>query len=566
METPLLDELFHSVGDRRTVRGGDTLLRRGAAMQSLHRLLSGRMATMDWAQDGGGRILALHRPGAVFGGAEFLTGHAAQASIVSLRDSEVISLPYSELHPLVSRDPGTLAELARVSLTSIGAQARTPAARASLLGLVAVCDSVVMWRFAEDLASAIRRLGMAVVVLGPESASLSPADLSTIEDRYDVVLMAAERSDADFTRFCGRQIDRLILVGRTDSALPENGFRFAALAIQRHRLADLILIQPADTILPKGSARWVEGAPTARLFQIRDGSGEDLARLARTFTGLSFGLALSGGGARAYAHVGVVRALREMGVAIDVVGGTSMGAVIAAGVAMDWSSAELEDRIRDAFVRSSPLADIAFPLLAMSGGRLVDRRLEEHFGDVHIADLWRPFVCASTNLSTGQVNAHRTGLLRTSLRASISLPGVLPPVVLDGQVLVDGALVRNLPTDLLRDLHDGPVIGVDVAGATGLAPEELRLRPPGLRWLTSGAWRKGPPIVSVLIRSATLPTVSDAVGGRDSVDIFIEPMLEGVQLRDWKAFDLAVERGYSAAMAQADAIAAVVGRSSGPAV
>ena len=189
------------------------------------------------------------------------------------------------------------------------------------------------------------------------------------------------------------------------------------------------------------------------------------------------GLAFSGGGARGYAHVGAVKALRELGVPVDFVGGTSMGAVIGAGVAMAWSGEELDARIRDAFVVSSPLSDIAFPLLAMTRGEEVDRRLKKHFGEVEISDLWRPFVCASTNLTTGALHVHGHGLLRRALRASLSLPGVLPPVVEDGQVLVDGGLVRNLPADLVADQHEGPTLGVDVGRAAGLTPEELTLRP-----------------------------------------------------------------------------------------
>ena len=283
-----------------------------------------------------------------------------------------------------------------------------------------------------------------------------------------------------------------------------------------------------------------------------------IARMARVYAGRSLGLALSGGGARAYAHVGVVRALTEMDVAVDFVGGTSMGAVIAAGVAMDWDVREMDERIRDAFVVSSPLSDIAFPLLAMTRGREVERRLEKHFGDIEISDLWRPFLCVSTDLSTGGAHVHRRGLLRRAVRASLSLPGVLPPVVEDGHVFVDGALVANLPAGLVRDQHDGITIGVDVAVAEGLKPEHLMLRPSGMAWLTSGAWRRGPPIISVLIRSATVPTAAAMAATREAADLVIVPSIDGVELRDWKAYTPAVEAGYQATMAAGDRIATLM--------
>jgi NTE family protein len=264
---------------------------------------------------------------------------------------------------------------------------------------------------------------------------------------------------------------------------------------------------------------------------------------------------LSGGGARAYAHIGVLKALRELDVAVDLIGGTSMGAVIAAGVAIGWDAQEMDQRIREAFVATSPLSDLAMPFLALTRGVEVDRRLEQHFGDVEISDLWMPFFCVSTNLTTGLLKEHRAGRLRDALRASISLPGILPPVVEGGEVLVDGALVRNLPADLMRERHDGLTLGVDVAHAAGLEPEDLEFHPKGLQWLTSGGWHKGPPIVSVLIRSATLPTAKImALGVSEHLDVLIAPELDGIGLQDWKAYDRAVEEGYQAALAMAPKI------------
>jgi NTE family protein len=260
--------------------------------------------------------------------------------------------------------------------------------------------------------------------------------------------------------------------------------------------------------------------------------------------------------------VGVIKALGELGVPVDFVAGTSMGAVIAAGLAMGWPTDELDRRIRDAFVTSSPLSDIAFPLLAMTRGGKVDRRLEDHFGDTTISDLWRPFLCVSTDLTGGGAHVHRQGLLRRALRASLSLPGVLPPVVESGRVLVDGALVRNLPTDLVREQHEGRNIAIDVAVSEGLRPDDLTLRPSGWRWLASGAWKKGPPIVSVLIRSATLPSATAMAAARDLRGdpraLEIAPELEGVELHDWDAFEPAVEAGYRATMAQAGRLAAMI--------
>ena len=116
-------------------------------------------------------------------------------------------------------------------------------------------------------------------------------------------------------------------------------------------------------------------------------------------------------------------ALREAGVPIDFVGGVSMGAIIAGAVAMGWDDAELDQRIRKAFVESSPVDDVALPLIAMTHGLLVGARLKEHFDEKQIPDLWLPFFCISSNLTSGSYQLHRRGSLRHALRASIAILG-----------------------------------------------------------------------------------------------------------------------------------------------
>jgi NTE family protein len=559
MPTTALDDALDTEAMSLDLPGGTALVVAGERAQALYRLVAGRLAEIEPLSGFGERITAVHRPGALIGAAQILGDGVHRTTVTALRDSELLAIPVDRVETLMHEDAEFLSEVARAALTRLGAVELADRRKSSILGFVAICDAVAMRELVERIARAMRALGVKVVVMGAEANHSSPFVLSGLEAENDFVLLAAERGETDFTTFCGRQIDRLILVADSATALPISSMPSVAAAIQRHGLLDFILIQSPDCRRPTDCDRWLAAVPASRMFQIRDGDRADIERLARIYAGRSVGLALSGGGARAYAHVGVARALGELGVPIDFVAGTSMGAVIAAGLAMGWGIEELDHRIREAFVTSSPLSDIAFPLLAMTRGRRVDRRLEEHFGETQISDLWRPFICVSTDLTIGEPHVHRRGLLRRALRASLSLPGVLPPVVEGGHVLVDGALVRNLPTDLVREQHDGVTIGVDVAVANGLWPDDLLLQPSGWRWLTSGAWRKGPPIVSVLIRSATLPSATAPTVADDPLVLEMTPEVEGVELQDWDAYEPAVAVGYQAAMEQAGRLEKLLG-------
>ena len=323
-------------------------------------------------------------------------------------------------------------------------------------------------------------------------------------------------------------------------------------ALQDQQLVDLILLQPADLHRPKGSEAWVEATGVARLFHVRRGYAPDYERIARILTGQSVGLVLSGGGARAYAHVGAIKALRERNVPIDFVGGSSMGAIVGAGLAMGWDEVEMDERLHQAFVDTSPLDDIALPLLAMTHGVKVSERLARHFGDTQISDLWLPFFCLSSNLTTGAYQLHRRGSLRHALRASIALPGVMPPAT-DGQnVLVDGAVMKNFPADVMRTSQLGPIVGIDVTTSRSITAKDVARPSSVWRWIWSGQWRMGPPIVSLLMRAATVSTGRDLAAAREATDVLIMPDVAHIEIRDWRAYDVAVEAGYKATIAALD--------------
>ena len=185
----------------------------------------------------------------------------------------------------------------------------------------------------------------------------------------------------------------------------------------------------------------------------------------------------------------------------------------------------------------------------------VHQRLTEHFNDRRIPDLWLPFFCLSANLTTGAYQLHRTGLVREEAqRASLSLPGVLPPVTIDKNVLVDGAVLKNFPADLMRAIQLGPIVGIDVGRGRSIEAEDI-LPPPSLwRWLVSGDWRRGPPIVSVLIRSATVRAGAEMIAAHQATDVLVQPDVDEIEIRDWKAFDRAVEIGYRATLEALDGL------------
>ena len=337
---------------------------------------------------------------------------------MALRDSEILALPHDDFIAAAQAHPEVMIELARLMILR-ARQAGSHAADPTVFGFIGVSERPIR-PFVDLVEAEIAGMGFSVKTIDSTALRSAAGWFSAIEETHDVVLYAAEGGEPAWAHLCARQVDRLFIVGRSNEP-PPAGRLWGADPLQDQRLVDLILIHKPTTEMPWGTEAWLKSLTPTRWFHVKGGDRADAARIARVLTGTSVGLVLSGGGARAYAHMGVVKALKESGTPLDFVGGASMGAIIGAGVAMGWSYAEEDARIRKAFVESSPVDDIGFPIVAMARGRKVNARLFEHFGDTQIADLWRPFFSVASNITSGGYVVDKEGLLR-DCPASLDLP------------------------------------------------------------------------------------------------------------------------------------------------
>jgi NTE family protein len=531
--------------------GGAPLFLAGETADQLFWLRSGRLAAYE-PRPGGDRFLGLIRPGEPAGEISLVAGTSHGASVIALRDSELLALPRADLFAAAQTDAHLMAELARLVATRLrSGPDESMAGYPSVFAFIGLAEGADARRLAERVTDIVRRMGYRAATVGAEAQFLPTEWFSNVENANDFVLYSAEVEERAWRGFVIRQADHLFRIALAAQGLPMAEAASAMTAGHGRKPADLVLVHPRDCVKPVGGSQWFSALEPDRIFHIRRAHARDADRLARIVTGSAVGLVLSGGAARAYAHVGAIRVLRARQVPIDFVAGASMGAIIAAGVAMNWGDEELDRRLRKAFVDSSPVADIAFPLVSLSRGSLMRARLAEHFEDRDICDLWAPFFCVSSNLTTGGYKLHRQGLLREALAASAALPGVLPPVIQGDDVLVDGAIMNNFPADLLHALNPGPIVGVDVT--RGRSIEAHDVTPASLwRWLASGDWRKGPPIVSLLMRAATMGTARGAAAARSAADVLILPMVDHIEIRDWRAYDAAVAAGEAAAVEALD--------------
>lgn len=550
-----------------SLKAGSALFEAGDMATHIHFLISGSLGAFKVQELENAEFLGHVRPGepvgemALFSGGQSHTNEPHSNAVYALRDCEIISISRASFDRLIKAEPEILQSLIRLILLRLRqAGRRSPRAEPKVFTLVAASPSINLAARAQQLKIALNQMGLRTALIDQTEGEDKPASyFDHTEKKNDIVILITQLTGDAWYKLAVRQADRIWILGRADAVPSDPIMPLDRSPARQFKLVDVVLIHHARQRLVATPGQWLSAASGARLMHWTDQKSDDCKRLARIMSGRSVGLVLSGGGARAFAHIGTVRALRERKIPIDFVGGTSMGGVVAACVAMGWSDEEIDRRIRKSFVDTNPLGDYNLPVVGLVRGKRVNKRLKEHFGNAEIGDLDIPFFCVSTNLTDGNTFLHRSGYLRHALRASIALPGILPPIIHDGDVLVDGGVLNNFPVDIMKKFHRGFTIGSDVSRSRRGFPADEFISPPSfLTWVRKHGFSRTPPIASLLMRSATIGVNPSA--SKDLTDLYIAPDIVDLELRDWESYDSAVHAGYEATIKALDATRLPFGR------
>jgi len=513
---------------------GNLLFESGASPDGVYLVASGRLGVKTPAKAG---LTAEIERGELVGEAGWLLGSKRSATVVALRDSELLLVPNAELERIAVRSTHFSLALARLCarrLRHSNRQEYKPK-RARVFTIVPSSIEVDVADLATRLVDELQKAGRTELLWDARATTHTADWFYRIEEANDYVVYVANWELSGWTRQCCRQADVILMAAPSGGALTPSMSGVAEAAIARGARLELALLHPGQ-IDPRCAARWLHSLPVTLHHHIV--APADIGRVARLLTRRGVGLVLSGGGARGFAHLGIIRALRESRVPLDFVGGASIGAIIAAGVAMGWSDEEMRLRYRRSFVDTNPVNDYTFPFVALTRGRKVSRLLERAYGDVLIEDLPLPYFCISANLTTGRALAHRSGRLVQALRASVAIPGVMPPVFHDAGVLVDGAAINNLPVDIMQKFAPGFVIGSDVGADNTFGERRVN-------------------IFQILMRAGMVNSDASERAQRELADVLLKPPLAGIDLLNWQAFDRAIRAGYDYARAALEALPAI---------
>lgn len=531
--------------------GGAPLFDAGAPSDSMYVVKAGSLGAFGVPRSGGApRLLGVIPRGNTIGELGLVTGQPRETSVRALRDSELLRLSRAGFDELVRRHPETMLGAARSATSQLLARMQErgkgePVDAPRTFAILPFDRNVKVREFAESLRRQMLVHGGCLLIDSALGAGRSTDWFAQRESEVRFVLYLDD-GDEDWRRLCQRQADSLLLVvdaeckpgaWRNDEAISAEHVR----ARPRH----LILLQPHPRFIYGAARGWRLALHDGELRHHHARHGKDIERIARLLSGNGTGLVLSGGGARGFAQIGVIRALREAGIVVDSVVGTSIGAIIGAGVAYEWDDAKMREAYKRALVDGKPLSDWTLPLVALTRGARTTMLLREAFGEIDIEDLPLDFACLSADLTKGAAAIHREGLLWRWLRASGAVPGILPPLLHKGHVYVDGAVINNLPTDVMSDDGLRRILAVDISADDMLTARVDEAESP--RWPALWAQRRvgcRPNAFAILVRAGMLNSEAGSVRRRELASLLLRPHLEAIGLLDWHEFERAIEAGY----------------------
>ena len=542
---PSLREQLAARAETVRIGAGEWLFREGNVGDAMYVVRAGRLHVIDEAT--GAVIRELGR-GDALGELALLTVSPRSASVMAARASDLLAVERFDFEELLRASPALSVSLNRAlaeQLRDTRAPASTARARPTTVALVALDDRAPVAELARRLAAALQRHLTCAMLDGTQAAASGTRDnpasvygplVDRAEAAHDLVLLAGGSvlAGETWTEFCLQQADRILAVtvgGPVPDALRD-----------RPELRGCDLVAYDVTAGSRALEGWAAVCDPIEAHVLRSAELDaDVARAARRLSGRSVGIMLSGGGARAFSHIGVLEELTAAGVTIDRVGGVSMGAFVGALFAMGLDGDEIDARCFEEWVQRRPLGDYTLPRHSLIRGERVEAMLHRTFGEIAIEELARSFMCAYGELRSGHLVIARSGPLLESVGFSMCIPVLGPPQVRGRDVFIDGSLFDNLPVRAMADLGEGPIIAVDVKATFGRELTD-ELSPEGRKRTD-----RVPSLGETLTRVLLLGSANTSESARRHADLVIRPRAEGVGLLEFHQLDAAREAGRAAA-------------------
>ncbi|XP_011698482.1 PREDICTED: neuropathy target esterase sws isoform X2 [Wasmannia auropunctata] len=511
------------------LESGRAVYRQGDESDSTFIVLSGRLRSVITYKNGKKEPVAEYGKGDLVGIVEMVTQTPRSTTVMAVRDSELAKLPEGLFNVIKLRYPIVVTRLINLlghrilgtwqqAPTKNGSNdtqraaatvdARPAQVNFSTVAIVPVSDDVPLTAFTYELYHSLCAIGsclrltsdvvrktLGTTIMEPANEYRLTSWLAQQEDQHRISLYQCDSSYTLWTQRCARQADCILIVGLGDRppSIGRTEREIERLVMRTQK--ELVLLhkeqngqRPTNTVQWLNMRSWVSSHHhiqcPKRMFTRRSqyrinelyskvlmsepNVHSDFSRLARWLTGTSVGLVLGGGGARGAAHVGMLKAIIEAGIPIDMVGGVSIGAFMGALWCMEKNITTTTQKAREWSKKMTQwwrqIMDLTYPMTSMFSGKDFNNTIQQTFGDTYIEDLWLPYFTITTDITDSCMRTHRHGSLWRYIRGSMTIAGVFPPICdsLDGHLLVDGCYVNNVPADEMLRQGAHHILAIDV--------------------------------------------------------------------------------------------------------
>ena len=551
---------------------GNIVFQQGASPDGMYIIITGRIRFVRSIHGNDDKTISCEiGPGQPFGDFGLLTGEPRVATVKTIRTTDLVRISLPLFNDMICKYPAAMVRMAKINALrdSTTTNQKSVAPDTLTIAISAHDPSVDAWAFTNNLCDALSKIGSSValnhdrfqtyfdqkITLDTINTPSVVSAFSQMEATVNYVLLVTDVPDSAWTRCCLNQADQVLIVADSKNNPAPGSFEQYLNSKDIKLRTELVLLHEPSTKEPEGTAAWLLPRNLSAHYHVREGEQAHIHRIARRLTGHAIALVLSGGGARGFAHMGVQRAMEELDIPIDYIGCSSMGAVLG-GLISYCTHEKMMDMAKVEFANSKVLFDYTLPFVSIMASHNVTQMMRRIYKERMIEDLWYPFFCVTSNITTAEPVVIQTGPLWRAVRSSLAIPGVFTPVMEKGDVLVDGGILNNFPVRLTADLSRSEyIIGVHV----GLQKGKKR----DYHFDTSiSGWKillnrmnpfsrriKAPTLIGIVMRTMEANSLRDSREQAKLTDVMIEPDVKKFSINNYGAFDAIANEGYNAAIA-----------------
>jgi predicted acylesterase/phospholipase RssA/CRP-like cAMP-binding protein len=444
------------------------LFKQSAISEGLYLLVSGKLISILHTTNHKRKILGEVKPGETVGELGALSGEPRAASIQAIENSMLLKLSSKEFKKVCIKYPKVSLSLSDIFIArsqGLIKQLSEVEPEKKHIVIVAGNPSISLNNFIEEIKKINQDEYKCKIITDilPEDLKLYSSESECLkimygyESKYNNILYFVNNSSSILSKVAFSLKQKIYIVGNKISEAFIEPLILDAISSKSsyYEIRPEFILLQEDEEFSNEITQWLKLSKFNLQHHVRLSVSKDLERIFRLMRGQGFGLVLGGGGLRSWAHLGVIRALVENNIPIDVIGGTSAGAIVAGHYALHQTFNEkpvdLVD-LSEVSRKTVSIKNVTWPVVSIFDGKAYTQQLQKMFGDSKIESLWLPSFIVACNLSKNSQKIFKKGFLWRAIRASTAVPAIFPPVIIRHQIHLDGGILNNLPVDIMKKI------------------------------------------------------------------------------------------------------------------